>query len=95
MPLVPAAIENKLKSEIKDNLKAAFSSETGKGQSYDSTANSMQEKLAAAIAKAVAKVIVEEITQNAQVMPGISSVGVGGGIPGPVTTTTVSPGKIV
>jgi hypothetical protein len=88
MPLVESEIAAKLEPEIFNNLKEAIPPPAPEQ-------SDMLQKMAGAIAKAVAKVLVAEMTQNAQVMPGQAIVGVGGGVPGPVSGATVSPGKIL
>ncbi len=83
MPLVAPIIEKKLLAEITTALTSSF----GAGADAASAADS-HKKLAEAIAKAVAKVIVEELTTNAQVLPGIPTAG------SPAAQTSVGPGKI-
>lgn len=94
MALVPAAMQADLDSEIYNNLKEAMAPDVSKGQNYESVADAQLHKMATAIAKAVAKVVIQHITSNAMVLPGQSVVGAGGGVPGPMTGATVSPGQI-
>jgi len=93
MPMQPSALKSKIKQTIYNGLKSQFGSSTAKGDKYTPIADENWEKLAEAIS-GIAMDIITEIVQNAQVMPGIQIVGVGGGVPGPVQGSTVSPGKI-
>lgn len=93
MPMVPSALKSKMKATIYDGLKAQFGGATGEGKEYTGVADPMWEKMAEAIS-GIAADIVMEITTNAMVMPGIAIVGVGGGVPGPVSGATSAPGKI-
>ena len=94
MPMNPATLKSKMKQTIYNGLKAQFGSSASKGSSYSPVAEEHWQKMAEAIS-GIAADIVMEITMNAQVAPGISSVGVGGGVPGPVQVTSVAPGKII
>lgn len=94
MPLVGAEMKSKFKSTIHDGLKRVFSSAVSAGDGYPPIADAQWELLADAISD-IAMDIVNEIQQNAEVVPGQQVVGVGGGVPGPVTGATVSPGKIL
>lgn len=87
MPMDPAGLKSKMKERIYNGLKAQFSGEAGKGTNYTPEADAMWQKMAEAIS-GVAADIVMEITQNAQVMPGIPTAG------GPTNQATVAPGKI-
>lgn len=87
MPMQPAALKSKMKETIYNGLKAQFSGETGQGTNYTAAADPMWEKMAEAISGIAADIIME-ITQNAQVMPGIPTAG------GPASQATVAPGKI-
>ncbi len=95
MPLVAAVIEAKLTQEIYMNLKAAFAADAATAKGYPPEADEKHRKMAEAIAKGVAKVIVSELQTNAQVAPGIPIAGSGGGVVGPVSGVTTSPGKIL
>lgn len=88
MPLVAAEMKQKFQSRIHDGLKRAFGSDT------DSQADAQWAKMADAISD-IAMDIVTELTTNAMVLPGQQIVGVGGGIPGPVSGATVTPGQIL
>lgn len=83
MPLVAPIIEKKLLAEITTALASSFGARADAASAADS-----HKKLAEAIAKAVAKVLVEELTTNAQVLPGIPTAG------SPAAQTSVGPGKI-
>lgn len=93
MPLIGSAIKSKFKQSIYNGLKREFGAAAAKGDGYDSTADEFWQKLAEAVSD-IALDMVEEITTNAMVMPGQTIVGVGGGVPGPVNGSTVSPGQI-
>jgi hypothetical protein len=94
MPLVGVAIKSKFKDTIYSGLKREFSAAVSQGQGYPPVADEFWLKLASAISD-IAMDLVDEMHSNAQVLPGQQVVGVGGGIPGPVTGATVSPGKIL
>lgn len=89
----PAGLKSKMKERIYNGLKTQFGSAAGQGQGYTPIADAHWEKLAESIS-GIAIDIVMEITQNAQVAPGIGVVGVGGGVPGPVSGSTITPGVI-
>ena len=93
MPLVAAEMKAKFQSTIAAGLKRVYESDVSKGAGYEPVAAASWAKMADAISD-IAMDIVTELTTNAQVLPGQSVVGVGGGVPGPVSGTTVSPGKI-
>jgi hypothetical protein len=93
MPLIAPAIKSKFKQRIYDGFKKNFGGAASKGEGYSSTADEFWMKIADAISD-IAIDMVEEITTNAMVMPGQSVVGAGGGVPGPMSGSTVSPGKI-
>lgn len=93
MPLVAPAIQAKFKDRIFKGLKKNFSAATSKGDGYSSVSEEFLEKLADAIS-GIAIDLVEEITTNASVLPGQAVVGVGGGVPGPVSGATTAPGMI-
>lgn len=94
MPLIAASIKSKFKDRIFQSLKREFSPDYSKGEGYSPVAEEMLLKLANAISD-IAMDLVDEIQQNAQVVPGQTVVGTGGGVPGPMTGSTVSPGKIL
>lgn len=94
MPMNPDGLKSKLKERIYNGLKKEFSSSASKGADYQPVADEYWEKLATAIS-GIAADIVMEITQNAEVLSGIQVVGAGGGVPGPMSGATVSPGKIM
>lgn len=93
MPLVASEMKAKFRKTIKDGLKRVYASDVAKGKGYPPVAEESWDKMADAISD-IAKDIVMEITTNAIVVPGQAVVGVGGGVPGPVSGTTVSPGMI-
>lgn len=88
MAMVPAGLKSKMKDTIYNGLKAQFGSSAGTGQAYTPIADEQWQKMAEAIS-GIAADIVMEITQNAQVLPGIPTAG------GPTSQTTVAPGKIL
>jgi tRNA A37 threonylcarbamoyltransferase TsaD len=90
----PSLLKQKMKATIYNGLKAKFSSSTSKASGYTAIADEQWEKIADVISD-IAADIVTEIMTNAEVLPGIAVVGVGGGVPGPVSGSTVSPGKIL
>jgi len=94
MPLIAPAIKAKFKDTIHSGLKREFSAAAGKGDGFPPVADEFWMKLADAISD-IAMDLVTEMTTNAMVVPGQQVVGVGGGVPGPVTGSTVSPGKIL
>jgi|GEM_PF-5291099 len=94
MPLIASAMKSKMKESIYNGLKKNFGPAAAKGDQYDPVADEQWKKMADAISE-IAADIVSEITSNAMVVPGQSIVGVGGGIPGPVSGSTVSPGQIM
>ena len=87
MPLIASEMKAKFKSRIHAGLKRVFASDT------DSQVDAQWTKIADAISD-IAMDIVTEITTKAQVNPGQSVTGVGGGVPGPMSGSTVSPGTI-
>lgn len=89
MPLVGASLKAKFKDSIYNGLKREMGGANG-----GASADAFLQKLANAISD-IAMDLVDELHSNAQVAPGQQVVGVGGGIPGPVTASTVSPGKIL
>lgn len=93
MPLVAAEMKQKFQSRIYDGLQRVFGSEAAQGENYSPEAQKQWQMLADAISD-IAMDIVNEIQTNATVLPGQAVVGTGGGVPGPMTGTTVSPGNI-
>lgn len=87
MAMQPDALKSKMKETIYNGLKAQFGGEASKGQAYTPEADAMWNKMAESIS-GIAADIVMEITQNAQVNPGIPTAG------GPTNQVTVAPGKI-
>lgn len=87
MAMDPAGLKSKMKERIYNGLKAQFGSVAGQGQGYSSVADEQWTKMAEAISGIAADIIME-IQQNAQVAPGIPTVG------SPASQTTVAPGKI-
>lgn len=83
----PAGLKSKMKERIYNGLKAEFSAAVAQGSNYTSVADEQWMKMANAIS-GIAADIVMEITQNAQVLPGIPTAG------GPTNQTTVAPGQI-
>ena len=94
MPLVATAMKAAFEVRIQAGLQRVFSAAASQGQGYDAIAQQQWMMLADAISD-IAMDIVIQITTEAQVVPGQQVVGVGGGIPGPVTGATVSPGSII
>lgn len=88
MAMDPAGLKSKLKERIYNGLKAQFGSSAGQGANYTPVADANWQKMAEAIS-GIAVDIVMEITQNAQVMPGVATAG------GPASQVTVVPGKIL
>lgn len=87
MPMDPAGLKSKMKDRIYNGLKAQFGPSASEGTNYNPVADAQWQKMAEAIS-GIAADIVMEITQNAQVMPGIPTAG------GPTNQATVAPGKI-
>ena len=90
MALVAAVVKKKVEAALVSALAREFKEEIAQ----NSSAAASHKKLAAAIADA-AEVIVTEILTTCQVMPGQSVVGAGGGVPGPMSGSTVSPGTLM
>jgi hypothetical protein len=88
MPMQPDALKSKMKETIYNGLKAQFGSAAGQGSSYTPIADEHWQKMAEAIS-GIAMDIIMEITQNAQVTPGIPTAG------SPVSQVSVAPGKII
>lgn len=94
MPLQGPVLKQLMQQRIYQGLKRVFEADTSQGTNYDPVADAHWMKMADAISDA-AMDIVSEIQGSAQVVPGQQVVGVGGGVPGPVTGATVSPGTII
>lgn len=88
MSMQPAALKSKMKERIYNGLKEQFGGAASQGEGYTPIADEQWQKVAEAIS-GIAIDIVMEITQNAQVTPGIATAG------GPTNQITVTPGKIV
>jgi len=78
MPLVVTTLE----TQIKNAFTAAFSAK-------NSTPEASIDLLASQLALAI-----DTYIKSAQVNPGQVVIGTGGGVPGPVTAATVSPGQL-
>jgi hypothetical protein len=76
----------KIQKDMEAALIAALKTEFAKEGLADTTSH---QRMAAAIAKGVTQVLITAITTQAQVVPGIATVG------GESSQTSVSPGKIV
>lgn len=87
MPMDPAGLKAKLQTRIYNGLKSEFGANVAEGTNYSPVADEMWQKMANAIS-GIAADIVLEITQNAQVNPGIPTAG------SPVSQVTVAPGTI-
>jgi hypothetical protein len=87
MAMNPEALKAKMKERIYNGLKAQFGGDASKGTNYTPEADAMWQKMAESISGIAADIILE-ITQNAQVMPGIPTAG------SPVAQASVAPGKI-
>jgi hypothetical protein len=94
MPLVGPAMKSKFQSTIHSALQREFGGAVAEGKNYPPIADEFWTKLASAISD-IANDIVDEIHNNATVVPGQQVVGTGGGVPGPMTGSTVSPGTIL
>jgi hypothetical protein len=92
MPLVGPEMKAKFQSRIHAGLSRVFSPDVGQGTNYPPIADPMWAKLADAISD-IAMDIVDEIQQNAQVVPGQQVITNGG--PTTQAGQTVSPGKII
>lgn len=88
MAMDASGLKSKLKDRIYNGLKAEFGSSASSAQSYSPIADEHWMKIASAIS-GIAADIVLEITQNADVIPGIPTAG------GPSSQVTVAPGKIL
>ena len=85
MALSSADLKAKMQLRIKNGLQRVFSAAVSQGTGYPPIAQEAWDELADAISDA-AYSIVEEIQQNAEVLPGIPL--------GAPNSTTVGPGKI-
>jgi hypothetical protein len=92
MPLIAPAIRAKFVATIHAGLKREFYEEISRATNYPPIADPFWLKLSNAIAD-IAMDIVDEIHQNAQVVPGQQVTTSGG--PSNQSGQTVSPGKIV
>lgn len=88
MAMDPAGLKAKMKDRIYNGLKGQFGGDAAQGSGYSPVADAQWNKMAEAIS-GIAADIVMEITQNAQVLPGIPTAG------GPTNQATVGPGKIL
>jgi len=88
MALNPAALKAKMQLRIYQGLKKNFSADVAKGAGYMAVADASWLKMADAISDSALDIIAE-ILMDAQVAPGIPTVG------SPVSQTTVAPGKII
>ena len=96
MPLESSAIKSKFQSRIHAGLQREFGNAVAEGKNYPGVADEFWVKLANAISD-IAMDLVDEIHNNAQVVPGqqVTGTAVGAAVSGPVTGATASPGKIV
>lgn len=95
MPLVAPAIKAKFKDRIFQGLKREFAPYYNKGEGYPPLAEDTLLKLANAISD-IAMDIVDEVQQNAQVVPGQQVMIPATASPGaPSPGSVVSPGKII
>ncbi len=81
MPLIAATIQQSMSAAIE----AALDTQLPEGIKADPTSH---QKMAAAIAEGVTQVLITALLTEAEVLPGIVTVG------SPVTQTTTTPGKI-
>lgn len=99
MAMDPDGLKSKIKQTVFNGLKEQFGASASKGKGYNSEAEQQWQKMAEAIS-GIAADIVMEITNNAEVQPGISISGIANTIggpssqTGPVSGSTSSPGKI-
>jgi hypothetical protein len=98
MALNANGLKAKMKTTIYNGLKKEFGPAAQKGSSYSPEAEANWNKMATAISE-IATDIINEILQNAMVMPGQTVVGIaavtGPGVPAPlVGCLTASPGTI-
>lgn len=91
MPLQGPEMKQKFQTRIHSGLARVFGSDAAAGAGYPAIADPFWTKLADAISD-IAMDVVNEIQQNAEVMPGQAVVTAGG--PSSQAGTTVSPGKI-
>jgi hypothetical protein len=92
MALVGPEMKAKLESRIHEGLKRVFSSEVSGGTGYSAVADAQWAKMADAISD-IALDIVNEIQQNAEVVPGIAVATTGSA--SAQAGATVAPGKII
>jgi len=92
MPLVAPEMKAKFQSRIHAGLTRVFGSDVSAGQGYPPIADPFWAKLADAISD-IAMDVVDEIQQNAQVVPGQQVLT--NGSPTTHTGNTISPGKII
>lgn len=90
MPLVGASMKAKFKKTIEAGLAKNFPEVSGTAE-YGGVSKEMWSKIADAVSD-IAMDIVEEITTNAQVVPGIPVATTGG--PAAQTGATIAPGSI-
>jgi len=90
MPLIANAMKAKFKKSIEDGLARNFQQVSSTAE-YGGVSKEMWSKIADAISD-IALDIVEEITTNAQVVPGIAVATTGG--PAAQTGATIAPGSI-
>jgi hypothetical protein len=93
MALVGSEMKSKFQSRIHSGLARVFGSDVAAGQGYPGIADPFWAKMADAISD-IAMDVVNEIQQNAEVVPGQQVTGVDS-VSGPVTAATASPGKIL
>lgn len=100
MPLIGPSIKSRFKTTIYNGLKKNFSAAASKGTGFPAVADEFWMKLADAISD-IAADLVDEMHNNAQVVPGQSvtvnvvTVGSPSTQSGPGSGVTVSPGKIL
>ena len=95
MPLVAPEMKAKFQDRIHAGLTRVFSADVAAGKGYPPIADPFWNKLADAISD-IAMDIVNEIHENAQVVPGQAVLIPLTGAPStPSSGTTISPGKII
>ncbi len=90
MPIVAPKLQAAMQIRIYNALKKNFAADGATNKEADAN----WQKQAAAISE-IAIDICNMLLIDAQVAPGIASSGTGGGVPGPVATVTVAPGKLI
>lgn len=90
MPIVAAKLKKEMELRIYNALKKNFAADGATNKEADAS----WQKTAAAVSE-IAVDICNMLLTEASVAPGIASSGTGGGVPGPVATVTVSPGKLI